>query len=169
VVSPAPRSCRVLLDAQGLVRLPSQNAEYRANGLLRFWPSQFLALFGPRAIRGAGPRYPDERTSLLVGRPQVCIVRRRGIDDRQSAFPPTGVQSSSPKSVIFPATNRPDGQITSDFQKSCQAQESKRIKNISLSPPGKSRAHQLPSCPAKRGRRPSSRTWDRERWTRMRL
>ncbi len=27
----------------------------------------------------------------------------------------------------------------------------RRIKNISLSPPGKSRAHQLPSCPAKRG------------------
>ena len=28
---------------------------------------------------------------------------------------------------------------------------SPRIKNISLSPPGKSKAHQLPSCPEKRG------------------
>jgi hypothetical protein len=59
-----------------------------------------VALFGPRAIRGAGPRYPDERTSLLVDRPQVCILRRCGIDDPQSVFPPTRAQSSSPQAWL---------------------------------------------------------------------
>jgi hypothetical protein len=39
------------------------------------------------------------------------------------------------------STKLPDGQINSDFQKSCQAQKSIRIENISLFPKGKSGAH----------------------------
>jgi hypothetical protein len=48
------------------------------------------------------------------------------------------------------ATKQPDGQITSDFQKSCQAQESKRIKNISLFPKDKSEAYFSPSRPTQK-------------------
>jgi hypothetical protein len=103
-----------------------------------------VAHFRPRAIRDAGPRYPDERTSLLVDRPQVCIVRRCGIDDPQSAFPPTGAQSSSPKSVIFSRDKLTRRANHFGFS---EIMASPRIKNILLSPPGKSRAHQLPSCP----------------------
>jgi hypothetical protein len=45
----------------------------------------------------------------------------------------------------------PDGQITSDLRKSCQAKNPGRTKNISLFPKGKSGAHLSPSRPDKRG------------------
>jgi hypothetical protein len=49
-----------------------------------------------------------------------CLARKRNLDEA--------------------ATKQPDGQINSEFQKSCQAQELKRIKNIPLPAPAKSRA-----------------------------
>src|SRR5258708_37188149 len=77
--------------------------------------SAVVKVFGPRAICGAGPRYHDKRTSLLVGCPRFRVARR------------IACRCSINRRIVlrFPATNRPDGQITSDFPKSCQAQELK--------------------------------------------
>ena len=89
------------------------------------WPQvPVMALFGPRAIRGAGPGYPDERTSYLsnaAGLHRPMVLSRAKLTRRANHFGFSEVMSSP------------------------------GIKNISLSPTGKSRAHQLPSCSAKRG------------------
>jgi hypothetical protein len=61
------------------------------------------------------------------------------------------------------ATKQPDGQITSDYQKSCQAPESK-IFLFSL-PPNQGHILSIPSC--SEGRWPSSRTLGGSRWTPM--
>jgi hypothetical protein len=61
------------------------------------------------------------RTSLPVDRPQVCTVRRCGIDDPQSGFPPTGVQSSSSKPVIFPRQIDPTGKSLLIFRNHVKA------------------------------------------------
>jgi hypothetical protein len=62
---------------------------------------RILALFGPRAIRGAGPRYPDERTSYLsnaAGLHRAKIVGRHCVDS-----PPRALHR---RMVLrFPATN----------------------------------------------------------------
>src|SRR5882757_9954473 len=74
-----------------------------------------LLLHFSDAICGAGPRYHDKRTLLLVDCPRFHVARR------------IACRCSINGRIVlrFPATNRPDGQITSDFQKSCQAQELK--------------------------------------------
>jgi hypothetical protein len=60
------------------------------------------------------------------------------------------------------AANWPDGQISSDFQKSCQAPESKIY--LFSQPPNHFTSIAIPSC--SEGRWPSSRTLDGLRWTR---
>jgi hypothetical protein len=60
------------------------------------------------------------------------------------------------------ATNRHDGQITSDFQKSCQAQESKIFRFRSHA----NQSHNSARLTADEGRWPSSRTRGEMRWTR---
>src|SRR6266481_2178552 len=80
-----------------------------------------VALFGPRAIRGAGPGYPDERTSYLsnaAGLHRAKIVGRHCVDS-----PPRALHRRIV--LAFPETNLPHRQITSDFPKSWQAQELK--------------------------------------------
>src|SRR5882724_956981 len=52
----------------------------------------FLALFGTRATCGAGPRYPDKRTLLLVDGPQGLIAGRRGTPPRASRPPSLPVE-----------------------------------------------------------------------------
>src|SRR5882757_5810044 len=59
-------------------------------------------------------RSPDWASAEAVAQP---ILRTM---DGRSASPRVQAKSCGP-----PATNRPDGQINSDFQKSCQARESK--------------------------------------------
>ena len=60
------------------------------------------------------------------------------------------------------ATNRHDGQITSDFPKSCQAQESKIFRFRSHA----NQSHNSACLTADEGRWPSSRTRGEMRWTR---
>ena len=103
-----------------------------------------MALFGPRAIRGAGPRYPDERTSYLsnaAGLHRAKIVGRHCVDS-----PPRALHRR-----MGPALSRDKLTRRANHFGFSEVMSSPGIKNISLSPPGKSRAHQLPSCSAKRG------------------
>jgi hypothetical protein len=68
---------------------------------MTFGGLRLLALFGPRAIRGAGPGYPDERTSYLsnaAGLHRAKIVGRHCVDS-----PPRALHR---RMVLrFPATN----------------------------------------------------------------
>src|SRR5258705_7310577 len=65
---------------------------------------------------------------------------------------------------IWAAANQPDGQITSDFQKSCQAPESK----IFLFSSNPNQVHIQPVSSHQRGDRASSRARGGMRWTRGR-
>jgi hypothetical protein len=65
----------------------------------------------------AKPSLRAERNNPRFGRRRYGLLRSARNDDVEAAT----------------ATKRLAGQITSDFQKSCQAQESIRIKNIPLS------------------------------------
>ena len=63
------------------------------------------------------------------------------------------------------ATKQRDGQITSDLQKSRQAQESKRIKNISVFFQRKSLHINCHPVPRRGAYHDRHETWDGMRWT----
>ena len=66
------------------------------------------------------------------------------------------------RTKAIPATKQPDGQINSDYQKSCQSLESK----INPLPRRANQIYNSRHPVPQEGRRPSSQTRDRERWTR---
>jgi hypothetical protein len=119
---PADRSREPLEPHMRPVLVLARREAFRT-ALVWFTECLLLALFGPRAICGAGPRYPNKWTSPLIDRPHVRFSRS---SPTATAFDALLAKRSA---IIIgeigdlPAANRPDGQITSDFPKWCQARK----------------------------------------------